>query len=128
MRAFLATLAFAPLAFSGCGSGGEHVPTAQNFLDVSGTVTAPDGKPLKAGTIHFGVAETGKGRDEIAVVTDGKFTLKMAAAKYKVGFNMKNDEGGGVRSTLPSKYTKYETSNLAAEVKTGMDALKFDLK
>ena len=51
----------------------------------------------------------------------------IAHAEYKVAFDMKN-EGGGGRSFVPAKYTKYETANLTASVKSGGEPLKFELK
>ncbi len=106
----------------GCGSGGEHVPTGGlDFVDVTGTVAMTDGKPLKSGTVYFNPAEAGKGREESCVLTDGKFALKMATGKYKVAFDMTG------RTSVPAKYTRFETAQLDADVKAGTP-LAFTLK
>jgi hypothetical protein len=116
------------LTVMGCGSGGEHVPSGLNFIDVTGTVNGPDGKPLKSGSVHFGPLDPKSGRDELAGIVDGKFTLKMATGNYRVAFNMKNEDGVAPRSNIPAKYTKYDSSNLTTEIKSGMSPLAYDLK
>lgn len=129
MRTFLrSAVAVVCASLLGCGSGGEHVPAGMEFVDVTGTVATADGKPLKAGTIHFAPAEAGAGREEMCVVADGKFNLKMAVGKYKVGFNMRAEDGGAVRSTLPAKYSKFETSQLDADISKSNATLTFTLK
>ena len=125
-RHLFGLLLLTPFACCGCEGGGAYVSPGFDFADVSGTVTVGDGKPLKAGTIHFSPVSEGKGREDMCVVHDGKFTLKMATGEYKVAFDMKT-EGGG-KSNVPVKYTKFETANLTASVKSGGEPLKFELR
>jgi len=125
-RYLLGLLLLIPFACCGCEGGGAYVSPGFDFADVSGVVTLADGKPLKTGTIHFSPVTEGKGREDMCVVSDGKFTLKMAVGEYKVAFDAKN-EGGG-KSHVPAKYTKFETANLTASVKSGGEQLKFELK
>ena len=44
-----------------------------DLVTITGNVTV-GGSPMKSGTIHFKATAAG-GRDELAVVTDGKYTL-----------------------------------------------------
>ena len=112
MRLFLSAFAAAGLcALAGCGS--STVGTANTYVDVVGTVTLPDGQPLKRGMIYFEPEVPDKGRDDQAVVTDGKFTSKLAVAKYKVAF----DTQGGT-STVPAKYRKFGP-DLTVDIKGG---------
>ena len=68
MRLFLSAFAAAGLyALAGCGS--STVGTANTYVDVVGTVTLPDGQPLKRGMIYFEPEVPDKGRDDQAVVT-----------------------------------------------------------
>ena len=81
---------------------------------MTGTVTLPDGSPLKRGMIHFEPEAADQGRTDQAAVVDGKFTSKMAVAKYKVAFDL---EPG--TSAAPAKYRKFATSDLTADIKGG---------
>ena len=86
--------AFAGLTtLAGCGSS---ISVSNTYVDVNGTVTLPDGKPLPRGMIHFEPVTPESGRDDQAVVENGKFTSKMAVAKYKVAFDI---QGGN--SSVP---------------------------
>jgi len=98
-------------AFAGCGP--STVGTDNSYVDVTGTVTLPDGKPLPRGMIHFEPEVAGKGRDDQAGVVDGKFTSKMAVAKYKVAFDL---QGGS--SSVPAKYRRFD-NDLTVEIKGG---------
>ena len=112
MRLFLSAFATVALcALTGCGS--STVGTANTYVDVVGTVTLPDGQPLKRGMIYFEPEVPEKGRDDQAVVADGKFTAKLAVAQYKVAF----DTQGGT-STVPAKYRKFGTV-LTVDIKGG---------
>jgi hypothetical protein len=107
------------LLLLGCGT--SPAPVVGDICDVTGTVTTASGGPMKVGTIHF--KNDGGGRDELCVVNDGKFALKMFAGNYKVAFDV--DEP---RSAVPAKFRSYATSGKTAEVKSGSDDLQFQLK
>jgi len=95
------------------GCGPSTVSTENSYVDVTGTVTLPDGKPMPRGMIHFEPEVPGKGRDDQAGVVDGKFTSKLAVAKYKVAFDL---QGGN--SFVPAKYRKFD-GELTVEIKGG---------
>ena len=103
----------------GCGS--SPAPAQGDYLDVSGTVTLADGSPMKSGTIHF--EADGTGRDELVRVANGKYELKMFEGKYKVAFDV-----GVARTSVPSRFTKFATSDKRAEVKSGSTTHDFQLK
>ena len=105
---------------SGCDSS---APAMGDYVDVKGTVTAADGKPVKLTTIYFEPVTPGQGRDQFVEVKDGAFELKMFTAKYKVAFDTESK-----RPAVPSKYTKFDSSGLTADVKGGMSPLTFELK
>ena len=117
--AVLCALAGAFLVSLGCGN--SNAPAMGDFIEVSGTVTTSTGTPMKAGTIHF--KPDGAGREELCVVNDGKFSLKMFAGKYKVAFDLEEP-----RSTVPAKFRSYATADKSAEVKGSKVELKFELK
>jgi hypothetical protein len=120
LRVFAVVAAVCPLLLTGCD--GSPAPAMGSPVDVKGTVTLADGKPLKAGTVHFKFDGAG-GRDEVAKVTDGAFELKMFAGKYKVAFDIDSTRPG-----VPARFTKFESSGQSAEVKGGMSPLAFELK
>ena len=128
MKALRNFTLLAALALSGFACGPANVPAGFEFVDVTGTVTMADGKPLKSGTITFEPSEAGKGREDVAGIADGKFTTKMAAGTYKVAIDKKTDEGVGGRSLVPARFQKFETSTFTAVVKGGMAPLVYELK
>ena len=60
MKAFRNIAILAALALSGLACGSATVPAGSEYIDVTGTVTMADGKPLKTGTIAFEPTEAGK--------------------------------------------------------------------
>lgn len=105
---------------TGCGSG--SAPAAGEYVEVSGNVVLPDGKPMKAGAISF-EPEVPGGRPEMTAVTDGAFKLSMFAGKYRVALDAE-----AKKPSVPGKYTKTATSDLIADVKSGTTPLQYTLK
>ena len=110
---------FAVLYLTGCDS--SPAPAIGQYVDVQGTVTV-QGKPLKSAMIYFEPDGPG-GRDQFADVKDGNFSTKLFVAKYKVAFDMESR-----KPNVPSKYTKFASSQLSFEVISGMTPATFDLK
>ena len=115
------SLAFVAGVFLSAGCG-DTIPASGEMVEVKGTVTLADGKPLKAGMIHFKPDGSG-GRDDLGVIKDGAFTTKMYVGKYKVAIDVDNTRPG-----VPAKFTKYDSSGLTAEVKGGMQPLTIEVK
>ena len=107
------------LAPLGCGGGAA--PAMGTLVTISGSVTV-GGSPLKSGTIHLKTTATG-GRDELAVVTDGKYTLTAFAGNYKVAFDV-----DAARSSVPAKYRAFATTDKLLDVKSTDATLDFDLR
>lgn len=111
---------FSSLFLVGCGA--SVAPALGEYVDVKGTVEV-NGKPVKASTIYF-KKDGEAGRDEFVDVKDGAFALKMFLGKYKVAFDTETK-----RINVPAKYTKYNTTDLTLEVKSGgVSDAKFSLK
>ena len=118
----------APAGVTGCGSDGGTV---------DGTVTF-DGQPVVNGTVAF-VRPDG-GVREGAVVTDGRFQVRVPPGAYRVevnakkvvgkrkqkGFDGKDEEVELTEELIPEKYNAKST--LTADVKPGANAIPFDLK
>lgn len=123
MRTFarLAALLTLPALAALAGCGNSTAPAMGTPVEVKGTVTLADGRPMKAGSIHF--EPDGEGREEMAAVKDGAFELTMFVDRYKVAFDMNSRN-----PSSPARYSKFASSGLTAEVKTGMEPLKFELK
>src|SRR3954453_16247403 len=109
-RAMTLTTAFASKVLAGCGP--ESVTVSSEYVDVQGTVTVGGKAPAKMVMIHLEPESPDKGRSDQAAVTDGKFTGKMAVARYKVAFDVENPRG----SPVPAKYTSFKTTQLTVEV------------
>jgi len=132
------------LAVVGCGTKGP-VP-----VPVSGTVTL-DGKPIAKGAVMFVPQFSGQpahgltdeeGRFSLGTIKKGDGAME---GRYQVtvilnevqGFiaDPKNkDVSGGIAAgglktkwIIPQKYSDTKTSGLTAEVKRGMEPLRFDL-
>ncbi len=109
----------------GCGSGGEPMAAPTEQADMTGTVTTADGRPLKTAAIHFSPVTPGVGlQEELAAVTDGKFTTRLPVAEYKVAFDIAAD----ARSVVPGQYRRFDTSKLTTTVKAGMESPSYTLK
>jgi len=107
----------------GCG-GPATINTVFTFVDVTGTVTMPDGKPLKNATLVFVPEEGQTAREENAVVNDGNFSTKMGVGKYKVTL----DTDSKVKSSVPSKYRSAKTTDISVEVTSSNTKLTIALK
>jgi hypothetical protein len=122
----LALLAAALLAAAGCGPG---------RYPVTGRVAYEDGAPLTEGTV---VAEAGEGADKVmaqgAVRPDGTFewgTVKPGdgarPGKYRVAVLPRAlgdaEASSGARPSVDGKFTRFETSGIAFEVKEGRNEL-----
>lgn len=111
---------FSSLFLLGCGS--SVAPALGEYVDVKGSVEV-SGKPVKSATIYF-KKDGDSGRDEFVDVKDGAFALKMFVGKYKVALDTETK-----RTSVPSKYTKFTTTDLTLEVKSGgVSDAKFSLK
>ena len=110
------------------------------YGDVRGEVTF-DGAPLKEGVVRF-VPVDGKTPTAAALIDGGKFQEKVPVGTHRVeisspklpkGINaakeMKRgtvDEGAALEEMIPRRYNS--DSELKADVKSGTNELKFDLK
>lgn len=113
-------------ALAGCGGG---------WGTTSGTVTL-DGTPLKEGAIAF--HPSGDGPTSYGTVTDGAFTIStgqkdgLPAGKYRVTVSASTipKEGTNEQSKLltPAKYSKADSTDLEADVKSGSNSFKFEMK
>ncbi len=120
-RYLLSLSMLAGLAFSvGCST--STAPAMGDYIEVSGTVLLADGSPMKTGTIHF-EPEVTEGREGFSKVTNGAFTTKLFAAKYKVAFDV-----DAPKTSVPSKFTKFSSADKTADVKSNMSPLQFQLK
>ena len=115
--AFCAAIAL--LAQLGCGGGAA--PAMGTLVTISGSVTV-GGSPLKSGTIHLKATDA-TGRDELGVVTDGKYTLTAFAGNYKVAFDVE-----AARSSVPAKYRAFATTDKQLDVKSSDVIQDFDLR
>lgn len=125
MRAFVRAAPVVALlvVVTATGCDGTPSPAMGEYVDVKGTVTLADGRPVKAATIYFQPEVPGQGRDQFVDVKDGVFELKLFAANYKVAFDVEGGRGG-----VPGKYTRFDSAALKAEVKSGMQPLSYTLK
>lgn len=119
----LSTLFLSMVGLTGCG-GSAVVSTPFEFVDVKGTVTLPDGKPLRTGALTFTPEAGQKAREENATVTDGSFSTKMGVGKYKVTL----DADSKAKSAVPGKYRNSKTSDLIVEVSASSNQLTISLK
>ncbi len=103
------------------GCGGGPAPAMGDLITVTGGVTV-GGSPMKSGTIHLKATAAG-GRDELAVVTDGKYTLTAFAGNYKVAFDVE-----AAKSSVPAKYRAYTTTDKLMDVKSSNMTQDFDLR
>ena len=115
--ALCAAIAF--LALLGCGGG--PAPAMGDLVTVTGGVTV-GGSPMKSGTIHLKATAAG-GRDELAVVADGKYTLTAFAGNYKVAFDIE-----AAKSNVPAKYRAFATTDKQLDVKSRDATQDFDLR
>src|SRR4051812_19596532 len=109
-RALTLAAAVASTMLAGCGS--EHISVSNEYVDVQGAVTVGGKPPAKMVMIHFEPESPDRGRTDQAAVTDGRFTGKLAVARYKVAFDVENSRG----SPVPAKYTSFKTTPLTVEV------------
>ncbi|MCP4174178.1 MAG: hypothetical protein GY758_25785 [Fuerstiella sp.] len=118
----------------GCGSGGKEIgPTGE----VEGTVTV-DGEPLAEGSVAFYNESTGNtGGAELG--SGGKFVcaVPVPVGTYQVSFvpsaelapgDQEADKRAVENDTIHDLYRSGETSEIAAEVKEGLNTFTFDLK
>src|SRR5262245_10191853 len=92
------------LLTTGLGCGSSHVPTTSDFYDFTGTVTV-QGKPADRVSMNLTPVDPAKGRDEVCLVSEGKYTLShVMAGKYKVSFT----SAGG--TSIPRQYQNPATS------------------
>ena len=126
-RRLAAALApFLFLAAAGCGGG---------WGTCSGTVTL-DGAPLKAGSISF--HPTGDGPTAYGMVKDGAFEIStgqkdgLPPGKYKVTVSASTIPKEGTKETAklltPPKYSTAAGTDLEADVKSGSNSFKFEMK
>jgi hypothetical protein len=117
----------------GCSGGG-------GFGDVSGEVTLDD-QPLDEGVVRF-VPIDGKTPTASALIAGGKFREKVPVGSHRVeisapklpkGFASSKelkrgtvDEGTALEELIPRKYNA--DSELKADVKSGSNTVRFDLK
>jgi hypothetical protein len=110
---------------------------------VSGTVTY-QGKPVTAGTVSFVATDTTRPNANGNIGPDGSYTLQTTepgdgaqVGDYKIVVSGKNpDELNNplpgapikVKSVLPSKYEKPDTSELKATVAPGSQSIPIELK
>lgn len=132
------------LAATGCGPKGPvQVP-------VTGTVTL-DGQPIAKAAVMFLPESSGQPANGLTD-PEGRFTLGIQKkgdgafeGKYRVAVILNEVQGfvadgknkdvsggiapGGLKTKwiVPQKYSETKTSGLAAEVKRGMEPLRFDL-
>lgn len=121
IRLMCAVFGAALLASCGCGFGGGSIPAQQDFVDLNGTVTLPNGQPMKRGVVHFFPEDPAKGRADIARVEDGKFYSKMVKGRYGVKFDLESP----AKSEAPKRFTQQQgTSPLTVEVSSGTLEIK----
>ena len=120
-RSQICSFAFLLVGFGFTGCGSSTAPAMGQYVDVQGTVSV-NGKPIKKAVIYFDPDGPG-GRDQFADVQNGKFSTKLFVAKYKVAFDVETK-----RPNVPSKYTKFASSHLEFEVRSGMPPAMFELK
>jgi hypothetical protein len=116
----------AALSFAGCGG---------DCGSASGSVTL-DGQPLREGLITFHPA--GDGPTAYGQVNAGEFTLStgqksgLKVGKYQVTVSATTipESGSGQPGRLltPKKYASKETSGLEADVKSGGNRFKFEMR
>jgi len=125
-RSFAALLPVVCLALTGCGGG---------WGTASGTVTL-DGVPLKDATISF--HPTGAGPTAYGIVKDGAFAIStgqkdgLPPGSYEVTISASTipKEGTNEQAKLltPKKYATPATTDLKAEVQSGTNTFKFEMK
>jgi hypothetical protein len=128
-RPVLAALVGALSLFALAGCGGS------SLVPVTGTVTYK-GKALPQGTIMFqpeqGRAASGKIKDgQIVEVTTHTLNDGLAVGKYRVSITaVANPEDMYAKheSLIPAAYNSPDKSGLTAEITSGKNELKFDLK
>ena len=108
------------VGMAGCSF--SEAPAMGEYVDVKGTVSLADGKPVKKATIFF-QPEGAVGREQFTDIKDGQFALKLFVAPYKVAFDTDLK-----KSSVPAKYTKFNTTDLKLDVQGGIEDAKFALK
>jgi hypothetical protein len=121
----LFALGLIAIFLAGCGGAGT----------VTGEVTL-DGTPLKEGLITFHPADPGP--TAYGQVKAGEFNLStgqkasVPPGKYKVTVSASTIPEMGTKQEAklltPAKYAKPDTSGLEAEVKSGSNRFKFEMK
>jgi hypothetical protein len=110
------------LLTTGLGCGSNHVPTTSDFYDFTGTVTV-QGKPADRVSMNLTPVEPGKGREDVCLVSQGKYALKkVMAGKYKVSFT----SAGG--TAIPRQYQLPATSGFELDASSQGGEKNFDLR
>ncbi|WP_437222298.1 hypothetical protein SH661x_002717 [Planctomicrobium sp. SH661] len=134
------------------GCFGYRADSLPNIVPVSGTVTY-NGKPLDHGTVMFTPEDIVNGNSATGDIVDGKFTMATTASspgvqigKYKVAIvctelhyppqpvdpekvkEIKIVPFKPLKSLIPERFTRVDTSQLEVEVVKGMERLTYDLK
>jgi hypothetical protein len=125
------------LVLVGCGQAGP----ARHL--VTGTVRY-EGKPLPLGTVVF-VPEQGPMSGPVRIGQDGRYQLEAVAGRHAVAVTAMPPRTGGrpdphaeggidwtgvpeVKSLIPEKYNRYETSELTAVVEPKDNTIDLDLR
>ena len=121
-NSFWAAALFATVALVGCGYDN---PKTGSEVDVSGTVTGPDGKALTGVSITFQPAEAGARPSSFPLKADGTFSGKMIVGKYlySVSAGEGDRKGEAIVSKLPDNYKKVD-ENRKVEVTSSGGVLK----
>jgi hypothetical protein len=110
------------LLLSGLGCGSGQTPTTSEFYDFTGTVTV-QGKSADRVSMNLIPVDTTKGREEVCLVSQGKYELKkVMAGKYKVTFL----SAGG--TAIPRQYQNPATSGFELDATSKGGEQNFDLK
>ncbi len=127
MRNIFCTVALlGVIGLAGCSSYKDTSPGTE--VDVNGTVTGPDGKPLTGVNIVFQPAEAGTRPESIPLKPDGTFTTKMLVGKYLYFVAPKGDSdarGEAIVNKLPESYRKADTNRSIEIGSSGKLTLKF---
>lgn len=127
MRRTALALAFACcLGLVGCTS--YKTSETGSEVDVSGTVTGPDGKPITGLNIMFQPAEAGARPESLVLKADGTFAAKMVVGKYL--YYVAPAKEGDPRAEaiwlkLPEGYRKADTGRSVEVKSAGALSLKF---
>jgi hypothetical protein len=102
--------------------GCEPPAADHTFYVAKGTVNKADGKPLHRATMKFTPEDPKTGREDLLLIENGQYNIKLMPAKYKVSF-----EQLPAGAQIPKKYLSPTTSTFELDATRDVEA-NFELK